>query len=231
MQLNAWAQEFLVGSHPEPAGLDDLPDRAADICEPLLMIAEACGDDIAAMAHQALVKLCGHVREDESRGVRLLQDVRTVFDDEGTDRIASARLADVLTSYEESPWGPQYGKPFDARALARLLKPFNIRPRSIRIDDMATPKGYLRDQFTDAWARYLPSHERPPQPQHPPQLNRIESFQETAAATQAPQVLEPPLEKPNKADAMADVAAVAASASTGQVALLPFEAGMGELEL
>jgi hypothetical protein len=230
MQLAAWAQGFLVGSHPEPAGLDGLPDRAADICEPLLMIAEACGDVVAARGRQALLTLCGHAREDESRGVRLLRDIRAVFDDEDTDRIASAHLADVLTSFEESPWGPQYGKQFDARALARLLKPFNIRPRSIRIDDMATPKGYLRDQFTDAWARYLPSPEKPPQPQRPPQLNRTEPFQATAVATQAPQVLEPPLE-PNKADAVAEVAVVAAPASTGQVALLPFEAGMGELEL
>jgi Protein of unknown function (DUF3631) len=231
MRLAAWAREFLERSHPEPTGLDDLPDRAADICEPLLMIAETCDDDIAARARQALVTLCGHVREDESRGVRLLRDIRAVFDDEGADRIASARLAELLSSFEESPWGPQYGKPFDARALARLLRPFSIRPRSIRIDDIATPKGYLRDQFTDAWARYLPSPEKPPQPQRPPQLNRIEPFQATAVATEAPQVLEPPLEKPNKADAVADVAVVAAPASTGQVALLPFEAGMGELEL
>jgi hypothetical protein len=219
MRLAAWAREFLVDSHPEPTGLDDLPDRAADICEPLLMIAEACGGDVAASGRQAMLTLCGHAREDESRGVRLLRDIRAVFDDEGADRIASARLAEILTSYEESPWGPQYGKPFDARALARLLKPFNIRPRSIRIDDMATPKGYLRDQFTDAWARYLPSPEKPQQPQHPPQLNKIEPFPASVVATQAPQVSEQPLEKPDKADAVADVALVAVPRDTGQVAM------------
>ena len=107
MQLAAWAREFLDRSHREPAGLDDLPDRAADICEPLLMIAEECGDAIAAGGREALVTLCGHVREDESRGVRLLRDVSAVFDDEGADRMASTRLAEILTSYEESPWGPQ----------------------------------------------------------------------------------------------------------------------------
>jgi hypothetical protein len=230
VQLAAWAQEFLDRIHLEPAGLDDLPDRAADICEPLLMIAEACGEDIAARARQALVRLCGHVREDESRGVRLLHDIRTVFDDEGADRIASARLAEVLISYEESPWGPQYGKPFDARALARLLKPFNIRPRSVRIDDVATPKGYHSEQFTEAWARYLPFSERPPQPQRPPQPNRIEHSPATAVATQPPQVSEPPLEKPDKADAVADVALVAVPGDTGRVAMLPFDSEMSEIE-
>jgi hypothetical protein len=230
MRLAAWAQEFLERSHPEPAGLDDLPDRAADICEPLLMIAETCDDDIATRARQALVTLCGHVREDESRGVRLLRDIRAVFDDEGLDRIASAHLAVVLTSFEESPWGPRYGKEFDPRALARLLKPFGIKPHSIRIDDVGTPKGYHSEQFTDAWARYLPSPEKPPQPQRPPQPNRIERFPATAAATQPPQAPEAPHEKPHKNDIVADVADVAVPGHSGRVAMLPFDSGVREME-
>jgi hypothetical protein len=225
-RLAAWAQEFLECSHPEPTGLDALPDRAADICEPLLMIAETCDEDIAARARQAVVTLCGHVPEDESRGVRLLRDIRAVFDDEGADRIASARLAEVLTSFEESPWGPQYGKPFDARALARLLKPFNIRPRSIRIDDVSTPKGYNSDQFTDVWARYLPSGEKLQQPQRPPQPNKIRDFLATAPATQPTQVPEPPLEKPDRTNAVADVAVVAVLGDRGRVATPP-DRGVG----
>jgi hypothetical protein len=226
-RIAAWAREFLGHSHPEPAGLDDLPDRAADICEPLLMIAEACEDDTPAKARLALVTLCGHVREDESRGVRLLHDIRAVFDEEGADRIASVRLAEVLTSFEESPWGPRYGKEFDARALARLLKPFNIRPRSIRIADVATPKGYHSEQFTDAWARYLPSCEKPPQPQRPPQSNGTGYFLVPAAGTQPPQAPEPPLEKLDKTEYVADVAAVAVP---GDAAMLPFDSEMSEVE-
>jgi hypothetical protein len=228
IRLAAWAQEFLQRSHPEPAGLDDLPDRAADICEALLMIAETCGDDTAARARQALVTLCGHVREDESRGVRLLHDIRAAFDDESVDRIASSRLAEVLTSFEESPWGPRYGKEFDARALARLLKPFNIRPRSVRINDVSTPKGYHSEQFTDAWARYLPSCEKPPQPQQPPQTNGTGYIMMTAGATQTPQVSEPHPEKPDKAAAVADVALVAAPG--GRAAMLPFDSEIREME-
>jgi len=40
--------------------------------------------------------------------------------------------------------------------LARMLKPFGILAHSIRLDDGSTPKGYKRDSFADAWARYLP---------------------------------------------------------------------------
>jgi hypothetical protein len=228
-QLATWAQEFLTRSLPEPKGLDDLPDRAADICEPLLTIAEACDDDIAASGRQALVTLCGREREDESRGVRLLRDIRSAFDDDGVDRITSACLAEALSSFEESPWGPRYGKPFDPRALARLLKPFGIKPRSIRIDDGATPKGYHSDQFTDAWARYLPSSEKPPQPQRPPQPNGIERFLATAAATQPPQAPEAPHEKPHKSDVVADVAAVSVPGDTGRMAMLSFDSGVSEM--
>ena len=79
--------------------------------------------------------------------------------------------------------GAADGKPFDARALARLLKPFNIRPRSIRIDDLSTPKGYHSDRIQDAWARYLPVPRKPQQPQRPPQRSKIEPFLVNMAAT------------------------------------------------
>lgn len=36
-----------------------------------------------------------------------------------------------------------------------MLKRFEIRPRSIRLDDGTTPKGYHREQFEDAWNRHL----------------------------------------------------------------------------
>ena len=156
-ELELWAPLFCVDGHPEPNGLDELPDRAADICEPLLMIAETCGEEIAARARWAIIALCGHQREDESRGVRLLADIRAVFDQSDGDRVPSASLASRLAGIEESPWGPRFGCDFDPRALAKLLKEFGIKPRSVRLDDGSTPKGYYRDEFADAWARFIPS--------------------------------------------------------------------------
>ena len=49
------------------------------------------------------------------------------------------------------------GKPLDARSLARLLKPFDIRPHGLRLEDGITPKGYYIRDFADAWSRYLPA--------------------------------------------------------------------------
>ena len=43
-----------------------------------------------------------------------------------------------------------------SRRIARMLKPYGIRPGGIRLRNGTTPKGYLREAFVDAWSRYLP---------------------------------------------------------------------------
>jgi len=47
----------------------------------------------------------GAARADESRGVRLLSDIRMVFDSRKADRLFSADLAAALCRIEEAPWG------------------------------------------------------------------------------------------------------------------------------
>lgn len=44
-----------------------------------------------------------------------------------------------------------------APQLARALAPFGIRPTIIRSPEVAPAKGYYRDAFKEAWARYLPA--------------------------------------------------------------------------
>jgi len=87
-------------------------------------------------------------------GVRLLSDIRDVFDASGEDRLTSALLAHELAQIEESPWGPERGKPFDARALARKLERYRIKPKKLRFGD-ATARGYKREQFEDDWKRLV----------------------------------------------------------------------------
>ena len=92
----------------------------------------------------------------EAAGVMLLADIKKLFDERQTDRVASAELEKALGEMEHRPWPEwKHGKPITVRQLARLLNPFGIRPKTIRIED-ATPKGYERDSFTDAFSRYLP---------------------------------------------------------------------------
>lgn len=43
-----------------------------------------------------------------------------------------------------------------ATQLARALAPFGVRPQTIRFEgEKRIAKGYYRDGFGDAWARYL----------------------------------------------------------------------------
>src|SRR5262249_38631278 len=47
-----------------------------------------------------------------------------------------------------------------ARDLARHLKPFEVRPKDVRVPDGRKGKGYDRADFEDAFARYLQPSQR-----------------------------------------------------------------------
>lgn len=122
-------------------------------------------------------------------GVRLLVDIRRVFDERrdkqmaSGDRITSADLAAALSRMEESPWGPRYGQPFDARQLARLLKRFEVKPGTIRLGgEKETLKGYLRAWFEDLWERYIPVS-TPSDRHNRHNVDRAQFFDQSATVT------------------------------------------------
>lgn len=91
-------------------------------------------------------------------------DARSVFypkDENGQPlapvlHISSASLVDTLVTYVDSPWAEwRDGKPITQAQLARLLKPFGIAPKVIRLTKDSTMRGYERTQFEDALERYL----------------------------------------------------------------------------
>ncbi len=145
-----------------------LSDRQQDGAEPLLAIADAAGRLWPEEARKALVELCrGAWSLDDSRGAQLLRDIRQIFKDRDVDRLRSVELAAALAQIETSPWAEwSKGKPLTTHGLARLLRPFEICPGTKRGGDK-TFKGYLREDFLDAFARYL-EPENPPDPPFPP---------------------------------------------------------------
>jgi hypothetical protein len=157
--LQAWGAanlEALTGAQPELPG--ELDDRAADGWEPLLAIADLAGGPWPGRARRAALELlAGASREDESPGIRLLADLRSVFAERAADKLSSSDLVQALVALEESPWGDLRGRPLDARGLAQRLRPFEIRPKTIRLDEHKTLKGYEAEQFECTWRRYLPS--------------------------------------------------------------------------
>jgi hypothetical protein len=157
--LAAWAKsnlDRLADAEPEmPPGL---VDRPADVWEALLAVADLAGGSWSADARKAALELNrARIEADPSLGIALLRDIRTVFGN--TDGLPTEELLRRLCALDESPWGDLRGKPLDARGLARRLRPYEVRPTTIRVGDQ-TPKGYRRADLHDAWARYLPLPEK-----------------------------------------------------------------------
>jgi hypothetical protein len=154
----AWATKHRQSlADSEPTCPPELTDRQQDIAEPLLAIADQFGGEWPTMARRALVALfASSAAEDTSIGVRLLADIKDIFDAAETDKLPSTELIDKLAEIETSPWGEwQHGKPMTVRGLAKQLKRYpGIAPRNIRIDS-GVVKGYLRESFEDAWNRYV----------------------------------------------------------------------------
>jgi putative DNA primase/helicase len=106
--------------------------------------------------------------EDDNIGTILLADIRDIFFNyhgvhatQSDTQITSERLVKALEAMEGHPWA-EFGrarKAITKNGLARLLKPYRIRPSTIRtgVGEHDTGKGYRLSQFADAFARYLPS--------------------------------------------------------------------------
>jgi hypothetical protein len=142
----------------------ELFNRAADNWRLMFAIAEIAGGDWPNRMKACAAALVPD--DDEAGGIRLLADIKAVFDG-GTDldkdapnpvdTISSELLCKCLAALETSPWG-EYGrarKPITQRQLARVLLPFKIVPGTVRLASGKTPKGYHRGAFRDAWTRYL----------------------------------------------------------------------------
>jgi hypothetical protein len=158
IRLEAWAAanvSALAGA--EPLVPDELDDRAGDVWEPLLAIADAAGGDWPKRARDAAIALYGARRADEQTiGVRLLRDVWEAFGDDAG--LASGDLAARLGAIEGAPWGEWSGqhrdKPISAHGLAKQLGKYDIKPRQHRLG-IDSFRGYLRSDFEDAFNRYV----------------------------------------------------------------------------
>ena len=80
-----------------------------------------------------------------SIGIKLLADIKDIFDITAVDRLSSLDLVEALGEIEGHPWADwKGGKLITPNALARLLEPFGIRPGSIRLEDNRVLRGYQR---------------------------------------------------------------------------------------
>jgi len=152
--LIAWASDGIVGSlHAARPDLPDaLNDRAQDVWEPLLAIADMAGGDWPVRARRAAVALIGDDRSDDDIGLELLWDINAVFDDKATPFISTKDLVTALHAMEDRPWATWgKGKGINGHRVARMLNPFGVAPTP---NEQGTARGYYRERFGDAWSRY-----------------------------------------------------------------------------
>lgn len=184
-----WADDYAEAlGTVDPLVPETLNDRAQDNWRPLIAVAEIAGGEWPGKAREAALLLSGGTDQDDgSIPVQLLTDIRAIFDAQCVDRISSEDLTKELVEMEDSPW-PEYkkGQPISKTGVARILKPFGIKPKTIRLESGRTPRGYLLEQFNDTFSVYLP--EGGIQSATPQQTFNINDLEDYQSATQVPDV-------------------------------------------
>ena len=154
-RMGLWAQLIendLMDTWPEMP--DGIEDRAADVWEALLAVADAAGGEWPDQARNACITLVAESRSSSpSLGIRLLGDLKDVFRTE--NHMATLDILNALHDIGEAPWAELRGKPLDPRGLSWRLKPYSVKPRDVRIGDKVV-RGYYSTDLWDAWERYLP---------------------------------------------------------------------------
>jgi hypothetical protein len=135
--------------------LEFLRDREAEIWEPLFAVAAiACPERLEDLK-QIAIRLSGKKTEmdvDESQGLRLLADIRAIFEKTKRKAIRSADLVKWLRKEAANHWGDELTE----TKLAGLLRPFGIGPKQVWMN-ANNVRGYRREDFKSAFARYLPA--------------------------------------------------------------------------
>jgi putative DNA primase/helicase len=130
-------------------------DRMMDNWMPLFAIADVAGGDWPELIKKSMLKMM--YVSDDSIGSALLEDIKDIFDSNLSERIFSDDLVEALKDKSERPWCDwNRGKGLSQNGLARLLKPFDVKSKTIRIKDEQR-KGYVLEDFRDAFKRYISS--------------------------------------------------------------------------
>ena len=142
----------------DPAMPEGLINRAADNWRPLVAVADLAG--AGGLARLDAAELATDPDGEQSARLLLLSDLLDLFDKEPSGVLFTSEIIAGLITRDDRPW-PEWkvGKPITSRQLATLLKPFGMTTNQNVRRDENQAKGYRRDQFEDAFARYL---EHPP---------------------------------------------------------------------
>lgn len=143
-----------------------LEDRAKDVWEPLIAIADQAGGTWPARARASATALTQGAEEEEVE--LLLLHIYEAFQENGSGKLSSEELIEALFDRQDGPWAAMWGRSVtksmddhgiwrnDYRVveskLAGMLKPFGIGVTKIKTKGRSL-KGYREEDFTDTWSR------------------------------------------------------------------------------
>ena len=143
----------------DPPLPDELGDRAQDNWRPLIAIADTISLAYGIRARQAALVISKEAEsDDDGAAIMALGDVASIFKAKGVSRLSSVAIVAALVAVEERPWSEwRRGQPLTPNSLARLLRPFEIRPKQIRFapKPAGAIKGYEAAPIFAAAARYV----------------------------------------------------------------------------
>jgi len=123
-----------------------LSDRAADIWEPLLVLADLAAGAWPGLARGAAVGLSGTARE-QSPIAALLLDIQKVFAAANSDRLFTRDIVKALDEIPERPWRDMaQSSRITDRWLSARLRPHGILPQPVRVNGVQG-RGYCREAF------------------------------------------------------------------------------------
>jgi hypothetical protein len=159
-----------------------LSDRDADLWAPLFAIVATAAPERTAELKQCSIVLSNSKEEDDvesSLALRLLADLRSVWP-EDAPYASTATLLEGLLALDEAPW-TDYET--NERKVAKWLRPFDVRPRTVRIGGN-TPKGYVRVELEPVWRRYVPSSGSVSATTATTRINVDENYENPSATTE-----------------------------------------------
>jgi len=160
----------------DPELPNQLHDRAQDNWRPLVAIADTIGGVWPELARTAALAFSTGSEEGETTpAILLLSDLRELFLSIIEHQVSTEAILRHLNDRDDRPWREwKQSKPLSGIQLARQLRPFGVRPRSIRVGS-GTMKGYVVSDFDKTFSSYLtPLSE----PSHPQQVNDFKELHE-----------------------------------------------------
>lgn len=143
-----------------------ISDRDADKWEPLISIADYLdyaypnekSPDYYGDKAKRYAEILSNTDTDMPVNQELLADIRDVLNDpwKATEKayILTCDLLQALNANPELRWCTfNYGKEMTSRQLASRLRNFGIKPQPIKHE--LNKRGYMKDDFTDSFKRYL----------------------------------------------------------------------------